>query len=121
MWLERTLDRPAELRIIASSIQVLASHHGWESWANFPHERNRLLSLVGEADTPRFAADTRGVNRPSEGRRAATGAYGLLRREFQERCGKRRTPGCSSSGIRRRSLRASAYGVELSATGRSLE
>ncbi len=51
-WLERTLEQPAELRIIASSIQVLASHHGWESWANFPHERERLLSLVAAADGP---------------------------------------------------------------------
>ncbi len=51
-WLERTLERPAELRIIASSIQVLASHHGWESWANFPHEREQLLSLVAAADGP---------------------------------------------------------------------
>lgn len=51
-WLEGELRRPAELRIIASSIQVLASHHGWESWANFPQERERLLSLVAEADGP---------------------------------------------------------------------
>jgi hypothetical protein len=48
-WLEELPTRPAGLRIVASSIQVLASHHGYESWANFPHERERLLSLVSQA------------------------------------------------------------------------
>lgn len=45
-WLEHILAQPARLRIIVSGIQVLAQHHGWESWANFPRERRRLLSLV---------------------------------------------------------------------------
>jgi alkaline phosphatase D len=49
-WLERQLSQPADLRIIASSIQVLAEHHGWESWANFPHEQRRLLSLVSGSE-----------------------------------------------------------------------
>ncbi|MFW5684978.1 MAG: alkaline phosphatase D family protein [Spirochaetota bacterium] len=51
-WLEQTLREPADFRIIASSIQVLAEHHGWESWANFPDERARLLSLLGDSDAP---------------------------------------------------------------------
>jgi len=46
LWLEEQLRVPARLRIIASSIQVLTEHHGWESWANFPGERNRLLNLL---------------------------------------------------------------------------
>jgi alkaline phosphatase D len=45
-WLEEQLGAPARLRIIASSIQVLTEYHGWESWANFPRERERLLSLL---------------------------------------------------------------------------
>lgn len=45
-WLERQLEQPATVRIIASSIQVLAEHHGWESWANAPEERRRLLDAV---------------------------------------------------------------------------
>lgn len=48
-WLERELRRPAEVRIIASSIQVVAEHHGWESWANAPLERERLFELVGRS------------------------------------------------------------------------
>jgi alkaline phosphatase D len=47
-WLEEQLRRPADLRIIASSIQVLAYEHAWETWGNFPHERQRLFDLIGE-------------------------------------------------------------------------
>ena len=39
-WLEKTLREPAEVRIIASSIQVVSTTHGWETWGNFPKERN---------------------------------------------------------------------------------
>jgi alkaline phosphatase D len=45
-WLERTLQQPAEVRIIASSIQVIADDHRFEKWGNFPHERRRLLRLI---------------------------------------------------------------------------
>lgn len=47
-WLEGELRKPAELRIIASSIQVIAYEHAWETWGNFPHERQRLFDLIGE-------------------------------------------------------------------------
>lgn len=47
-WLERQLREPAELRIIASSIQVIAEDHRFEKWANFPRERQRLLRLIRE-------------------------------------------------------------------------
>ena len=45
-WLETQLRRPAELRLIASSIQVVSRENGWETWGNFPHERQRLFDLV---------------------------------------------------------------------------
>jgi len=45
-WLERQLVRPAGIRIIVSSIQVIPDSSGWESWANFPFERKRLLDLI---------------------------------------------------------------------------
>jgi len=47
-WLEAELAKPAELRVICSSIQVLANEHNHEKWGNFPHERQRLLDLVGK-------------------------------------------------------------------------
>ena len=45
-WLARQLRTPAKVRIIASSIQVVADEHGWECWGNYPHERQRLYDLI---------------------------------------------------------------------------
>ena len=45
-WLEEQLLKPAELKIIVSSIQVLPTEHGFEKWANFPAERQRLFNLI---------------------------------------------------------------------------
>ncbi|MEX2579062.1 MAG: alkaline phosphatase D family protein [Verrucomicrobiales bacterium] len=49
-WLEEQLVEPADLRLIMTSIQFLPQDHHWELWENFPHERKRLLDLLGEAD-----------------------------------------------------------------------
>lgn len=48
-WLKEQLKKEANLRIIASSIQVVAHEKGMESWGNFPHERKRLFDLIGKA------------------------------------------------------------------------
>ncbi len=45
-WLEERLREPARVRLVVSSIQVLAAQHGWEAWANFPLEQQRLLEIV---------------------------------------------------------------------------
>ncbi len=45
-WLKKVLTVPAELRIIVSSIQFAPEAHGGECWANFPHEKRRMLSLL---------------------------------------------------------------------------
>ncbi len=45
-WLEAQLKQPAEVRIVASSIQVLSGEHRFEKWNNFPRERRRLLDLI---------------------------------------------------------------------------
>jgi alkaline phosphatase D len=45
-WLEGRLREPAELRLIVSSVQVVAEDHRWEKWGNFPHERARLFDLI---------------------------------------------------------------------------
>ncbi|WP_437200732.1 alkaline phosphatase D family protein [Planctomicrobium sp. SH664] len=45
-WLEQQLQVPAEVRIVASSIQVLTLNHTGEKWANIPAERTRLLNLI---------------------------------------------------------------------------
>ena len=45
-WLADELRKPAELRLIVSSIQVLAEAHGWERWGNFPLERQKLVDTI---------------------------------------------------------------------------
>lgn len=45
-WLEAQLKQPAELRLIVSSVQVVAEDHGFEKWMNFPRERERLFKLI---------------------------------------------------------------------------
>lgn len=46
-WLQQELAKPADFRMIVSSIQVLTEAHNYESWENFPHERARLLDMIG--------------------------------------------------------------------------
>ena len=49
-WLERSMNQTnSSIIIILSSIQVLATDHPYEKWANFPLERKRLLNLISLA------------------------------------------------------------------------
>jgi alkaline phosphatase D len=45
-WLEEQLRLPADVRLIGSSIQVVAEDHPFEKWMNFPAERERLFKLL---------------------------------------------------------------------------
>jgi len=45
-WLETELRRPADLRIIGSSTQFGIEFNGYEAWANFPHEQQRMMDLI---------------------------------------------------------------------------
>lgn len=45
-WLEGELKKEVDARVIATSIQLLPEFSGWESWANFPLERQRMLTLL---------------------------------------------------------------------------
>ena len=47
-WLEVALKKEVDLRIIGTSIQLLAEGHGWECWNNLPLERQRLLNLLAK-------------------------------------------------------------------------
>lgn len=47
-WLQQELAEPANLRILVSSIQVLTEAHHFESWANMPRERARLLAMLAD-------------------------------------------------------------------------
>ena len=51
-WLASELRRNSDLNIIVSSIQVIPTNHGFEKWGNFPHERNKLLEMIENSNTP---------------------------------------------------------------------
>jgi alkaline phosphatase D len=45
-WLKAELAKPADLRIVVSSTQVITQAHQFEGWTNFPVERARLLDAL---------------------------------------------------------------------------
>jgi len=49
-WLEAELKKTAELRLIVSSIQILATAHRFEKWANMPDERTRFIKLLKDTN-----------------------------------------------------------------------
>lgn len=49
-WLENQLQKPADVRLIVSSIQVMPTVHGWEAWSTLPDERQRLFAMIERND-----------------------------------------------------------------------
>lgn len=49
-WLKGILSKKSDIRIIVSSIQFIASGHGWESWNNLPHEKNKMEEIIDGFD-----------------------------------------------------------------------
>ncbi len=47
-WLEARLRGPAEVRLVASSGQVVANEKGMDEWGNYPRERQRLFDLLAK-------------------------------------------------------------------------
>ncbi|MEN9699422.1 MAG: hypothetical protein RLZZ301_620 [Bacteroidota bacterium] len=45
-WLEKTLKKRADLRIVCSSTQLAHSYNGYESWNNFPCEKERFFNVL---------------------------------------------------------------------------
>jgi len=48
-WLKNEVAEPADLILLLSSIQILATQHRFEKWSNFPAEREKLLKLINES------------------------------------------------------------------------
>ncbi|MEO9463494.1 MAG: alkaline phosphatase D family protein [Marinomonas sp.] len=46
-WLKQELAKPADLRILVSSIQVVTDAHNYEAWESMPAERTKLYSMLG--------------------------------------------------------------------------
>ncbi len=47
-WLEKQFEKPADLRLIGSGTQFGIESNGYEAWANFPHEQQRMLDLINK-------------------------------------------------------------------------
>lgn len=47
-WLELQLSQTADFRILASGTQFGIEANGYEAWANFPHEQQRLVKLISK-------------------------------------------------------------------------
>jgi alkaline phosphatase D len=61
-WLEDQLKRPADVRMIVTSIPLIAAEAGKDKWANFPKERQRffdLLKKTGVRNVVVFSGDRR--------------------------------------------------------------
>ncbi len=48
-WFAEQLRQPAEVRLVGCSFQAIAADHGWECWANFPRERERLFKVIRDS------------------------------------------------------------------------
>jgi alkaline phosphatase D len=51
-WLEETINKTADLVIISTSIQLLATSHRFEKWSNFPYEYIRMKRLLKQSKIP---------------------------------------------------------------------
>lgn len=47
-WLQKELKKPADLRLVVSSIQVLTDAHNFEAWENMPAQRDKLYGMLAE-------------------------------------------------------------------------
>lgn len=45
-WLEEQLKKPAEVRLLVSSIQLVSDEHPFEKWTTIPKEREKLYALL---------------------------------------------------------------------------
>lgn len=49
-WLKVVLSEKADIRIIGSSTQFATQYNGYEAWANFPHEQEKMYQLIRETN-----------------------------------------------------------------------
>jgi len=47
-WLEERLQDAADVRLVVTSVQLLAEGHGFERWGNLPLERQKFFQLVND-------------------------------------------------------------------------
>jgi alkaline phosphatase D len=74
-WLERELRKPASVRIIGSSTQFGIEPNGYESWANYPHEMDRMFDLIRQVDSEGVIFISGDVHYSEISRREMDGLY----------------------------------------------
>lgn len=48
-WFEEQLKKPAEVRLIGSSVQAIHDEHPWEKWGNLPNERTKFFNTIRDS------------------------------------------------------------------------
>ena len=76
-WLDERLREPADLRIIASSIQFGYSYNGWESWTLIPAERRRMIQSIRDTGANGVVFISGDVHWGEINRQRAAGLYPL--------------------------------------------
>ena len=77
-WLEKQLRKPAEIRLVCSSTQIIPDKKGMDEWGCFPHERQRLFDLDSRLPKPRSVLLLSGNVHFAEISKVETKAYPLL-------------------------------------------
>ena len=120
-WLAEQLRQPAALRLVATSTPFLQDGTGWETWANFPAERARLIDLIEETKANGVIFITGDTHRAQFSRGDGGGALpavggGLQRADRKlEVGGARQEPG--RRVLRRRQLRPHPHRLERAGPG----
>lgn len=55
-WLEEELGKPADVRLLVSSVQIIADGHGWEAWRTLPRERQKLYDVIRRSGAKNIVA-----------------------------------------------------------------
>lgn len=76
-WLENELTQQADIRIICSSTQFGTAYNGYETWANFPHEQERMKALIKKTKANGVLFISGDVHYGELSKQANPGAYDL--------------------------------------------
>lgn len=76
-WLRQELLKPADVRLICSGSQFGITYNGYEAWANFPHEQQRMIQLIKETQANGVIFLTGDVHYGEISRLQAPGLYPL--------------------------------------------
>jgi alkaline phosphatase D len=74
-WLENELKKPADLRFICSGTQFGIEFNGYEAWANFPHEQERMYDLLKKSKAEGVIFLTGDVHYAEISKRSEPGLY----------------------------------------------